>query len=98
MRQIQFTRRAQRDLVEIWEYIARDNPDAADRVIGAMRDAVRLLAEHPGIGHPRADVSDPRYRFWRVYSYLLAYRATDETLLVIRIVHGARDLRRALRG
>lgn len=74
MRDVRFTPQARRDLLEIWEYIAKDSLDAADRVASAIEDAVRLLAELPGIGHTRTDVSDPRYRFWRVYSYLIAYR------------------------
>jgi plasmid stabilization system protein ParE len=51
VRHIRFTPRARRDVVEIWEYIARENPDAADRVIAAIEEAARLLAELPGIGH-----------------------------------------------
>lgn len=93
MRAIQFTPRARRDIVEIWEYIARDSLDSADRVTAAIREAAEMLAKLPGIGHTRTDVSDPHYRFWRVHSYLLAYRTTDTDLIVIRVVHGARDIR-----
>ncbi len=93
MRTVQFTPRARRDVIEIWEYIARDNFEAADRVVAAIKEATRMLAELPGIGYTRPDVHDTRYRFWRVYSYLLAYRASDEALVIVRVVHGARDLR-----
>ena len=96
MRRVQFTSAAQRDLTEIWEFIAKDNLDAADRVVAAIDDAMRPLAQHPWIVHARTGVSDSRYRFWRVYSYLIAYRASDTELTVVRIVHGARDIRNIL--
>ena len=34
---------AETDLFEIWTYIARDNPEAADRVETAILDAVSAL-------------------------------------------------------
>jgi antitoxin ParD1/3/4/toxin ParE1/3/4 len=55
--------------------------------------SIKLLARFPGMGHQRRDVRDDRVRFWSVYSYLIAYRVDKGTLLVIRVVHGARDLR-----
>jgi plasmid stabilization system protein ParE len=39
------------DRAEIWEYIALDNIDAADRWIGKLFEAFDLLARNPGIGH-----------------------------------------------
>ena len=57
---------------------------------------MKLLGDHPGGGHVRADVSDPRYRFWAVYSYVIAYRLERDHLLIVRVIHGARDVRKAL--
>jgi plasmid stabilization system protein ParE len=34
---------ARDDLDEIWDYIAADNPDAADRVITEILDAMRAV-------------------------------------------------------
>jgi len=49
------------------------------------------------MGRARAEVQDPRYRFWKVYSYLIAYRPEATTLVVVRVIHGARDLRKLFR-
>lgn len=57
---------------------------------------MKLLADHPGMGHKRADVADDRYRFWSVYSYVIAYRVENDVLLVVRVIHGARNVRRVL--
>ncbi|MGO9437529.1 MAG: type II toxin-antitoxin system RelE/ParE family toxin [Terracidiphilus sp.] len=37
---------AERDLNEIWEYIARDNVDAADRLISRLFTAFTTLARN----------------------------------------------------
>jgi plasmid stabilization system protein ParE len=41
------------DLDRIWEYIARDNVDAADRWLEKLFDAFEALAQTPGMGHTR---------------------------------------------
>jgi plasmid stabilization system protein ParE len=48
---------AELDLDEIWEYIAEDNIDAADRWIGRLFDTFESLARNPGMGHTRNDLS-----------------------------------------
>lgn len=87
---------ADADLGAIWQYIALDDVAAADRVERDLHAAMRLLAEYPGIGHTRPDVNDRRYRFWRVHSYLIAYRVEGDTLFVVRVLHGAHDVRSQL--
>jgi plasmid stabilization system protein ParE len=87
------SRRANNDLNAIWDHVARDSAAAADKVEADLHAAMRLLAEFPGLGHGRREVKDARYRFWRVHSYLVAYRLDGRTLVVVRVLHGARDLR-----
>jgi plasmid stabilization system protein ParE len=83
---------ARADVHEIVAYISKRSPDAAKRVRGELRAAMKQLAEFPGIGHLREDVTDEPVRFWSVYSYLIAYRPDTKPLQVLRVVHGARDL------
>ena len=83
---------ARLDLLRIWNYIAADNIDAADKVKAELRSAMLQLAEMPGLGHERRDVTNPKYRFWKVYSYLIAYIPETKPLRVIRVVHGAQDV------
>jgi plasmid stabilization system protein ParE len=45
------------DLDEIWEYIAEDNIDAADRVLADIHAVFRTLAASPHIGQRRPDRS-----------------------------------------
>jgi antitoxin ParD1/3/4 len=85
------------DLLEIWEYIAADNVDAADRLEQEIRNAVNLLAENPEIGHFRRDLTSKPVRFWPVRSYLIIYDPATRPLEVVRILSGYRDLAEMLK-
>jgi len=69
------SRRAKRDLVDIWKYIARDSPDAADRWTSKLLDSFDLLARNPNVGHRRSELTTRRVRFWDVGRYVVVYRA-----------------------
>jgi toxin ParE1/3/4 len=90
--------RANADIEAIWEYIAQDNIDAATRVDERIHHALHMLARFPGMGHARPDVRDKRYLFWTVGTYVIAYRMEDNKLIVVRVLHGARDFRKLFRG
>jgi len=91
-------RRALSDLDDIWTYLAAEaTPEIARRVVAEILDAVDALAEMPGMGHTHADIPS-RYRFWRVFRFLVIYRFDTRTLRVNRVIHGSRDLRRIFRG
>ena len=87
------TPEARFDLFAIWEYIARDNVAAANRVVSRLERAFHLLAVFPKKGHTRADVhtSSP-VLFWPAGSYVIVYEPAPKLLVIVRIVHGARDL------
>jgi antitoxin ParD1/3/4 len=86
------TPEARADLLNIWNYIAEDSIESADQVLARLYDAFTGLAEAPGMGHHRDDLADSRYRFWTVYSYVIAYRDNTNPLEIVAIVHGARQL------
>ena len=81
------------DLAAIWESIAKDSLDAADRVLEDVYDAIILLAEYPHTGHRRSDITSQPLRFQRIYSYLIAYVAEETPLLVLAVIHGRRSPR-----
>jgi plasmid stabilization system protein ParE len=92
------TRRADNDLEAIWRRIALDNGvQVADRIERELHDAMQLLADNPLAGHVRSDVSNPRYRFWSVYSFVIAYRVNSKPLTISRVVHGGRDFKQLFR-
>ena len=83
---------AELDLAEIVEFVAADNPDAADRLVADLLDAFERLAEFPRAGHVRLDLAPSEVRFWTVHPYLVIYRADGAPLLVLRLISGYRDL------
>ena len=85
------TNKAEEDLIEIWMYIAVDNPTAADKFLDQIDAKCVLLANNPGIGQVRSDIA-PELRYFPVTSYLILYREINQGIEVVRVVHGARHL------
>lgn len=84
------------DLEEIWLHIAEDNFEAANQVEEKLRAAIRMLADRPRAGHKRPDLTDQPVRFWPVYSYLIVYDPEKRPIEIVRVLHGARDIREIL--
>ena len=83
---------ADRDLDDIWEYIAQDSVDAAERWIAKLFDAFEALGETPGMGHKREDLTRYAVLFWPVGSYLIIYRAQRLPVEIVAITRGSRDI------
>ncbi len=92
------TLQAQRDIEDIWRFIAADNPAAAGRVETALYDAFAMLAGNPHLGHKRDDLTHKPVRFWGVHSYLVIYDPRAEPLPILRILSGYRDVGVILEG
>jgi toxin ParE1/3/4 len=88
---------AERDLNEIWDYIAADDVGTADRVMGTLFAAFAQLAAMPGLRHTRTDLTDLLLRFWTVGAYVVIYRAERTPLEIIVATRGGRDIPRFLR-
>lgn len=79
------------DIAEIWDYLAADNPDAADRILNDLHARFRLLAKQPGIGARYPELGES-IRFTVVSRYVILYQRDDESVLVLRVLHGSRDI------
>jgi antitoxin ParD1/3/4/toxin ParE1/3/4 len=88
--------RAQSDLDEIWNYIAADSLDAADRWRGELEKAMHRLAEMPNLGHTRKDLTHKPVLFWPVGRYLIIYRGDRQPIEVARVLSAYRDLPKLL--
>ena len=81
------------DLDDIWEFIAEDSMDAADRVREDIYRTIGNLVPFPHQGHRRADLTSRPLRFVNVRDYLIAYAPNESPLLVIAALHGRRNPR-----
>jgi plasmid stabilization system protein ParE len=82
---------AYNDLDGIWEFIAEDNLDAADRVREEIYEAIRKLLPFPYQGHRRPDLTSRPLRFIAVYEYPIAFAPDENPLLVLAVLHGRRN-------
>jgi plasmid stabilization system protein ParE len=96
MKRFILTPRARKDVNDIWDYIASDSIDAADRVLDALDRSMMRIAKNPRIGHWREELADKQHRFFPVYSYLIVYRAESKPLQIVRVLHAARDVQSIL--
>ncbi len=90
------------DVDEISWYIAQNNIDAANRFLVAAEAAFELLQDTPGAGPVfETDAPDLQgFRKWPIHgflNYIVYYRVEVETVDIVRILHGARNLPDALR-
>jgi len=87
------------DLVQIWRYIKKQSSVAmADRVESVILDRIRFLAENPGAGHWRRNLTELPVKFFPIYSYLIVYLPDPKPLQVVSILHGRRDIEQILKG
>ncbi len=83
-------------LQEIGDFIARDNLEAAISFVILLNERCNTLITFPGVGRKRDEIK-PGYRSISEGEYVIFYRLkTDDAVEVMRIVHGKRDLGKAL--
>lgn len=91
MGRVLLTRQAEADLLEIWSYVAADNPAAADDLLDDVDATCARLADAPHSGRLRGELA-PNLRSLPVGNYVIFYRPEEDWVVVIRVLHGARDL------
>ncbi len=95
MTRIELARQAHADLDDIQTYLKREAGEArTQRMLARIRDKIDLLVDFPELGVEREDLGHRRVLLCRPYIIIYRLRATDadKLLIVLRIVHGARDL------
>lgn len=92
------TKRARLELRQAVDWIAADDPVAAQNLADAARNAAYRIGANPRIGARRPALAGPRYRFWplRRFRYLLVYTDATEPPRILRVIHMSRDLPIAL--
>jgi toxin ParE1/3/4 len=83
--------RAAADILEIWDYIAEDSLDAADRWVDRLDKQFDLLATQPLMGRAREELA-PGVRGIPFGRYVIFYMPLADGIDVIRVLHSARDI------
>ena len=82
---------AEADLDEIWLFIATDNLSAADRLLDRISNAFVMLADNPLAGRERPELGRG-IRSFPVGNYVVFYEGTANSVSIVRVLHGARDI------
>lgn len=95
MREVRFTHRAKQDLEDIGDYIAADNPERARSFVAEIRARCESLGNAP-LGYAARPELGDNLRACPHSRYVIFYRtpAAPEPVLIVRILHSARDLGR----
>jgi toxin ParE1/3/4 len=96
--QIRLLKIAEEDFSEIINYIADDNLEAANVLADKIERDLILLSENQFMGRvPRdAEIKSLGYRYLIVQNYIIFYTIGNNTILVHRILHQARDYKTLL--
>ena len=83
---------AQFDLENIRDYISKDSEFYASNFVDEIFEAVENLQEFPEMGRNVPEADDPDIREIFLYSYRIMYRVEIERIVILAVVHGARDI------
>ena len=91
MARLRLRPRAVKDLEEIGDFIATDNPTAAIALIEDIMRSCGLLAASPRLGRDRSMLR-PQTRSFSIGRYVIYYSPVSDGIEVIRVLHGAGDV------
>ncbi|MEI9983084.1 MAG: type II toxin-antitoxin system RelE/ParE family toxin [Aliidongia sp.] len=94
MRRLVYRAAARRDLVAIFEYIARESGSVATgrRFIGLLRQHCAKLAALPGtLGRPRPELR-PEMRSFAFRGYVIFFRYHGDAVEIVTVLEGHRDI------
>jgi len=75
----------------IWEYVARHQADAANKLIKEIVKKFSTLRDHPHIGRQRDELL-VNLRSLVVRNYVIFYQPVEDGIEVLRVIHGSRDI------
>ncbi|TQV65747.1 type II toxin-antitoxin system RelE/ParE family toxin [Exilibacterium tricleocarpae] len=91
MLELEISPEAEDDLLDIWLYIAEDQPINADRYLDKLQTKAQTLAEFPDLGPDRPELAEGLKSF-PVDRYNLYYTVTESRLILVRVLPGDRDI------
>ena len=81
---------AREDLREAYDYVSKDNPNSASRVLAHIVEIIGMLASESVTGREVLLRDGRRVKTWPVPPYRIYYRVRGQELQVIRVYHQAR--------
>lgn len=88
-----WTERAVQDLIEIENYIARNNPERAVAFIEFLIETAERIVENPGAGRIVPELMNPAIREMIAKKYRIVYRVEQDLIQILTVFEGHRLLR-----
>ena len=84
---------AEQDIVDIGRHLlGAAGRDISDAIVQRIFATIELLGEFPGIGSPRPDFRTDT-RVSAVRPYLIFHTVADDAVIILRVLHAARDIK-----
>lgn len=80
------------DIDAIAEFIARNSPHHAQRVVAGLFELGGVIASHPLAGRVVPELHDQTVRERFLYSYRVIYEVRAERVEILAVLHGRRLL------
>lgn len=95
-----FSRDASQDIIKAYQWILKDDPSAAQAFRRSLERLAWQLGAFPRCGRERLDWLPSPYRFFALsgFRYWVVYNPNPVPPVVLRVLHGARDLSNLLEG
>jgi len=78
------------DVQRLYRFLAPKNSEAAKRAVQAIRQGVKVLEQHPGLGRPVEDMDD-EFRDWIIdfsdSGYVARYRVDQPSITILAVRH-----------
>ncbi|MCE2907515.1 MAG: type II toxin-antitoxin system RelE/ParE family toxin [Betaproteobacteria bacterium] len=79
------------DILDIWDHIAEDSLDQADRWVEQLDEKFSILATQPLMGRARGELAAD-LRSFPFGRYVIFYTPVYDGIDVVRVLHSARDV------
>ena len=91
---VDITEAAEADVVEIWEYIAQDKPDAASVFVLHLEEQIGTLERFPERAPlvPENELLGTAYRHMLHGNYRTLFKIVGSRVIILRVLHMARLL------
>jgi len=80
------------DIDTIAQFIGRDSPHHAQRVVETLFELGDAIAAHPLAGRTVTELNDKAVRERFLYSYRVIYEVRSERIEILAVLHGRRLL------
>ena len=97
-RQVVWSHLARRTLDEILDYVAQDSPAVAADLASTALARAASLDQYAERGRPVPEIGVQSVRELFIHRYRMLYEVRDDLVVILAIIHGARDFERWRRG